>query len=772
MAGTVGVGLVIVDGPTAATKFTLTEMAEVVAEVQNGLTWLATQSPGAPLTFSHEIKAVSVTADPLPLVGLKAKHSKKVLEVKDSSITDGAQIVQSDDDGGHNQHFSMEPVGDGYVRFVAEQSNKVLDVKDASTANGALLTQRSWHGGDNQRFRVEDQGNGDMRITAKHSGKVLDVEGISTADGARLQQWDWLGGDNQRFLIDLRGDEREARWRDPAVAALGHQGNWNGVHDYVQALRRRLGTEWAYCVFFTKYPLWHFAYAGVPGGPRVVMDYNNGDWGPSNIDRVFAHETGHIFGCPDEYREGSNEKCGGIHGYWRTPNDNFDGGCVPGGGVACLMRKNTWATCEYTASHLGWTSPWALGTALISKHSGKALHVKPPGSNGTRITQQAWDDGIYQRFRFDPLGDGYYRIANHMNGKVLDVDAGSTADGARIVAWSWHGGDNQRFRLEPLGNGEVRLVAKHSGKALDVHNASTADGGEIVQWSWHGGANQRFHMRGVPIFVGHSGKVLDVKDGSTVNGALLTQWDHHGGNNQLFRAEPLGNYALPNTQYRLVAEHSGKVLTIANGSIGDGSNVVQWDWYGGNEQRFRIEPTTDGRVRIVASHSGKALSVKDAATANGAQIVQMSAHGGANQAFRLLGARITAKHSGRALDIEGNLMTDRARLTQWDWHGGNNQRFRLEPLGDVGTYRIVVESNGRVLDVLNASTDDGATVVQFPWHGGSHQRFRLQPLGDGYHRIVAVHSGKVLEVQNSSTANGALVTQRAWHGGDNQRFRL
>jgi hypothetical protein len=65
-------------------------------------------------------------------------------------------------------------------------------------------------------------------------------------------------------------------------------------------LRRRLGTEWAYCGFFTKYPLGHFGYASI-GGPRIVMAYANDGWGPSNIDRVFAHETGHIFNCPDEY---------------------------------------------------------------------------------------------------------------------------------------------------------------------------------------------------------------------------------------------------------------------------------------------------------------------------------------------------------------------------------------------------------------------------------------------------------------------------------------
>ena len=61
---------------------------------------------------------------------------------------------------------------------------------------------------------------------------------------------------------------------------------------------RNLGTKWAYVGFFTKYPTEHFAYALKPQARHAVR---NDGWGPDNIDRVFTHETGHIFGCPDEY---------------------------------------------------------------------------------------------------------------------------------------------------------------------------------------------------------------------------------------------------------------------------------------------------------------------------------------------------------------------------------------------------------------------------------------------------------------------------------------
>ena len=66
LAGTVAVGIVIVDGPTRETQFTAAERVEVVAEVQNGLTWLGTQTNGAPVTWSYEIRNVAVPSRPFP----------------------------------------------------------------------------------------------------------------------------------------------------------------------------------------------------------------------------------------------------------------------------------------------------------------------------------------------------------------------------------------------------------------------------------------------------------------------------------------------------------------------------------------------------------------------------------------------------------------------------------------------------------------------------------------------------------------------------------
>ena len=145
-------------------------------------------------------------------------------------------------------------------------------------------------------------------------------------------------------------EQFERPWRDAAMAKLGFGPGMNNVLKYVNALRQKLATQRAYCTFFTKYRLKHFAYASV-GGPRLVMHFANDGWGVDNIDRVFAHETGHIFGAPDEYAT-SNCGCGGAWGFFQKPNKNC-ANCAPGGGVSCIMRSNEWSMCEHTKLHLG-----------------------------------------------------------------------------------------------------------------------------------------------------------------------------------------------------------------------------------------------------------------------------------------------------------------------------------------------------------------------------------------------------------------------------------
>jgi hypothetical protein len=141
--------------------------------------------------------------DPLPppVLGdrLTVSHSGKALDVAFVSMADGAGVIVWPPNGGVNQKWSIEPLGDGSVRLVAGHSGKVLDVAGASMADGAGIIQWPWNGGPNQRWRMDSLEDGTFRFTAGHSGKVLDVAGLNAADGAGVIQWPWNGGPNQRW---------------------------------------------------------------------------------------------------------------------------------------------------------------------------------------------------------------------------------------------------------------------------------------------------------------------------------------------------------------------------------------------------------------------------------------------------------------------------------------------------------------------------------------------------------------------------------------------
>ena len=279
------------------------------------------------------------------------------------------------------------------------------------------------------------------------------------------------------------------------------------------------------------------------------------------------------------------------------------------------------------------------------------------------------------------------------------------------------------------------------------------------------GIRRLYPIRG-PVFVRHSGHCLDIEGISLDNGADATQWDYWGGQNQIFRIE-----WVEGSHYRLIAQHSGRVIDVDGISTANGAQIHQWDWWGGDNQKFRLDPLGHGYYRVAAKHSGRCLDVVGISGDNGARVHQWDWWGGNNQQWRLGPAPIVSLHSGKSLDVAAISIDNGARLIQWDYWGGGNQRFRLDPVGE-GYYRIMIEHSGKCLDVAGISLDNGAPIIQWEYWGGDNQKFRLEATGGGYYKIVAKHSGRCLDVSGISADNGAAIIQWDWWGGGNQQWKL
>ncbi|MFD2934705.1 RICIN domain-containing protein [Spirosoma flavum] len=129
------------------------------------------------------------------------RKSGKVLDVSQSSLSNGASIIQWPSNGGNNQQWNITSAGTGTFTLTNRNSAKVLDVTNASLAQGTALIQYQNNNGLNQQWRITDLGGGYYRIVNRESGLALDVNGSSTADGAGIIQWPSQGGTNQQWQL-------------------------------------------------------------------------------------------------------------------------------------------------------------------------------------------------------------------------------------------------------------------------------------------------------------------------------------------------------------------------------------------------------------------------------------------------------------------------------------------------------------------------------------------------------------------------------------------
>ncbi|UJF31472.1 RICIN domain-containing protein [Paenibacillus hexagrammi] len=139
--------------------------------------------------------------DPNANYKLINKNSGKLLDVYQASGADGANVIQSTDNGGLNQKWGLVTTSDGSYKFVNRNSSKLLDVYGLSTADGGNADQWADNGGANQHWQIVDIGGGYYKLINVNSVKLLDVYGASTADGANVNQWADNDGANQAWMI-------------------------------------------------------------------------------------------------------------------------------------------------------------------------------------------------------------------------------------------------------------------------------------------------------------------------------------------------------------------------------------------------------------------------------------------------------------------------------------------------------------------------------------------------------------------------------------------
>lgn len=241
----------------------------------------------------------------------------------------------------------------------------------------------------------------------------------------------------------------EGLWISEAMTYLGYPGDdyFTQVRDYVNDLRNNTGTNWAFAIFVVDSSNdsdgkfadgQYFAYAYL-GGPFLVMTYDNDGWGIDNMDRVAAHEIGHIFYATDEYN-GETE----YSGYLNASD-------VEGSGA--LMDNSAWFLSEGTWEQVGWRDSDGDGIQDILDtfpHTELVLYPSNLTSNSTLNYAGYATEVPYPNS--NPYGTGRDVTINIITKVEYSIDSGEWLEASPVDGAYDEAVENFTFTTPPLAS--------------------------------------------------------------------------------------------------------------------------------------------------------------------------------------------------------------------------------------------------------------------------------------------------------------------------------
>ena len=382
-----------------------------------------------------------------------------------------------------------------------------------------------------------------------------------------------------------------------------------------------------------------------------------------------------------------------------TGNTNFVMSIIYGDGsienmASVTTAGNTWATMEaqYTVPANADLSNVRvyIETAYSSNPSAQDLVTFFVDDVSVVKAASASNNNSSNSVTAASITDGWYYIKNTHAQKYLQV-ANTTGDnGVNVEIGSGNGSDAQKWYVSNVGDGYITLQ-NACGKMLDVIYGEANDGTNIQTYSANGATAQQFKAvstgtagtYGIVTRVSGDSKGLDVYDWNTADGTNVLQWSYYGSANQtwVFEACETTDYAtLPNGWYYIKSPYANKYLQVANNAGGNGVNVEIGTGSGVAGQKWYLTNVGNGYVTLE----------------NG---------------------------QGYMLDVIYGEANDGTNIQTYSANGATAQQFKIMKTGTNGTYGIVtrVSDDSKGLDLYNWGTSDGTNVCQWAYYGNDNQ---------------------------------------------------
>lgn len=288
---------------------------------------------------------------------------------------------------------------------------------------------------------------------------------------------------------------------------------------------------------------------------------------------------------------------------------------------------------------------------IITSVANKKLVTDVTGAstaNGARVQLYSSNNTNAQKYRFESIGNGTYKIVNVNSGKVLDVSGGSTANGAALQQYTNNNTVAQQWTVRNYGSGKVALVSVNANKAVDIPSGNAVQQAQLQLYSPNGTVAQQWLVAKAPLTLRerlnetaakhrqdlpdgtytfgsklNTSMKMDVSGASRSNYGNVQIWAGNGTNAQKWKVTHDSNGYVT-----LTSVNSGKVLDVNGGSSSNGTNVQQYDSNGTYAQKWIAIKNSDGSYTFQSALAENAvLDVNGGSSANGANVQLYTSNG-------------------------------------------------------------------------------------------------------------------------------------------------
>lgn len=240
---------------------------------------------------------------------------------------------------------------------------------------------------------------------------------------------------------------------------------------------------------------------------------------------------------------------------------------------------------------------------IITSVANKKLVTDVTGAstaNGARVQLYSSNNTNAQKYRFESIGNGTYKIVNVNSGKVLDVAGGSTANGAALQQYTNNNTVAQQWTVRNYGSGKVALVSVNANKAVDIPSGNAVQQAQLQLYSPNGTVAQQWLVAKAP---------------STLRERLNETAAKH-------------RQDLPDGTYTFGSKlNTSMKMDVSGASRSNYGNVQIWAGNGTNAQKWKVTHDSNGYVTLTSVNSGKVLDVNGGVSTNGTNVQQYDSNG-------------------------------------------------------------------------------------------------------------------------------------------------